>query len=137
MQQDKQDIKVTKEELSPETSYFRVVFADGLELTEREAKWSSLAERRVVGYFGSEKVILAATGAVKRIEAYHEGLVAGIDVPVGCSAYQAIRSEAVIVPGVHRKDRIIGRLIGIVKDGEVIEELFLNALQFKVEGVRK
>lgn len=125
-----------KERGIPDHSHFRVSFGDGSERTEHDTNWSSFSESVVVGYFGVQKRVWLSKHPVARIEANHDGLQGVIDVPVGCRAYQAIRGETTIT-GSGRQDRIIGRTIGVVKDGEVIEELYINGLTFRVEGLRK
>lgn len=119
-----------------EGSYFEVTFRDGTKVSERDVNWSSIAERRVIGYLGGKKGIMVCKFPVKRIEAFHEGMSAAIDVPEGCEAFQAIRSESIVIPGYSRQDRVVGRIIGIVRDGEVVEERFLNALEYRVQGIR-
>lgn len=121
----------------PESSYFKVVFKDGSERTEQDMNWSFISERKTVSYFGGKKTVHLSVFPVRRIEVFHEGLHTAIDVPKDCNAYQAVRGETIVVPNVQRNDRVLGRIIGIVKDGEVIEERFLNALSNKVEGIRK
>jgi hypothetical protein len=121
----------------PKDSYFSIVFADESEISEKEISWSSICEQKEVNSLNGKKVVNISKHPVKLIKCYHEGMEAQIEVPEGCEAYQAIRSETVIIPSVQRNDRILGRVIGIVKDGEIIEEHFLNSVEFRVQGFRK
>jgi hypothetical protein len=120
----------------PEHSQFRVFFADGSSVCESEANWSDMSEEVIVGYFGSQRLVRLCTQPVVRIEAEHGGITDGIDVPEGGRVYQSIRGQAFILAN-GRQDRIVGRYIGIVKDGEVIEEKYLDGLQLEVRGMRK
>lgn len=120
----------------PEDSYFEVTFADDTKVSEHDTNWSTIADRRIVGYLGGQKGVMVCRFRVKRIEAHLEGLHSAIDVPEGCEAYQAIRSESVIIPGYGRQDKVVGRIIGIVRGNEIVEEHFLNALEYRVQGVR-
>jgi hypothetical protein len=121
----------------PQNSYFAVIFTDGSELTEKEANWSSFCEKKEVDYFDIKKLVSVSKYPLKKISCFHEGLEASIDVPEDCEAYQALRGEALIVPEHGRKDRIVGRIIGIIKDGVVVEEIFIDAIQLKLTGFKK
>lgn len=129
--------KTLEERGIPSDSFFSLVFEDGSEISERETTWGFLCEKKEVDYLGGRKIVNFSKFPVKEIRCSFEGLEAKIEVPNGCQVYQSIRSETLIIPNSQRKDRIIGRIIGIIKDGEVIEEQFLNGLQFKIEGFRK
>ncbi len=83
-----------------------------------------------------KKGVMVSLFPVKRIEAHLGDLHAAIDVPEGCEAYQALRSEAMVVVGYGREDRFLGRVIGILKGDTVIEEHFLNALEYRVQGIK-
>lgn len=125
-----------KERGLPDNSYFEVTFADGTKVSEHDTNWSSIAERRIVECMGFQKGVMVCTFPVKRIEATLDGLHSAIDVPEGHEAYQAIRSESVVIPGYSRQDRVVGRIIGILKDGKVVEEHFLNAPEYRVQGFK-
>jgi hypothetical protein len=130
--------KQTMEERGlPANSRFEVTLADGARISEENTNWSTISDRETVGYFGSKKVVHSCKFPVKRIEAWHDGLYASINVPDGARAYQSIRSDTLIVPNVKRSSTVIGRLIGVVQGGEVIEEHFLNGLQYEVQGMKK
>lgn len=120
----------------PEDSFFEVVFADDSRISEHEVNWSSIAERRIVNYGAGKKGVMVCRFPVKRIQVRLEDLEASIDVPEGHETYQATRSEAVIIPGYGRQDRVVGRVLGILKGDTVIEEKFINALEYRVQGIR-
>ncbi len=121
----------------PKDSYFSIVFADDSFTNELEVNWSSFCEQKEVKYLNNKKTVNVSKHPVKSISCYHEGLQTKIEVPEGCEAYQAILSETVIIPNVQRSDRILGRIIGIIKDGEVIEEHFLNSIEYRIQGFKK
>lgn len=121
----------------PEHSWYEIEFQDGSIVTEKNTNWSLISEKKTVAYFGNQKVVHLCKFPVKRIEAFHDGLHSAIDVPEGCEAYQAVRGETLIVPNLHRIDKVIGRIIGVVKGGEVIQEHFLNGHSYNVEGLKK
>lgn len=120
----------------PADSFFEVTFADGSTRNEVDTAWSKMAEDRMVGYFGMKKQIRASRFPVKRIRVKHEALEATIEIPEGCEVYQAFRSELSIQPDGRTRGQILGRVVGIVRDGEVIEERFLSALGQEILGMR-
>lgn len=128
--------KTLEERGLPPGSAFAAEFADGSAITEEEANWSSMSAEARVAYFGGTKTVFLATLPVARIVVRHAGLRASIDVPEGCAAYQAARSETTILDG-RKRSRVIGRVIGIVRDGEVVEEQFINDVEHAVLGTRK
>lgn len=121
----------------PNNSYFEIIFPDASRISEHDVNWSSISQKKQCAYFGNKKLCHVCTLPVKRIEAWHDGLHSFIDVPEGCEVYQAVRGDTLIIPNYERTDRVIGRVIGIIKDNEVIEEHFLNGLMYSVEGLRK
>lgn len=121
----------------PNGSFWTVVFEDGSRLTENNSNWSTFSEKKIVNFLGQKKMVNICKFKVKTLECCHEGLQAYLSVPEDCQVYQAIRSEALILPNVMRRDSIVGRIIGIVKGDEVIQEYYLNSLEYKVEGFKK
>lgn len=128
--------KTLEERGIPDNSFFVVEFDDGSVVSERDINWSSISSQQRVQYFGGIKTVMICTLPVKRIVVSHGELLADLVVPEGCSVFQAIRSETVILDE-KKTNRIIGRVVGLVKDGEVIEEQFLNEVEQTVVGRRK
>lgn len=128
--------KTLEERGLPGDSFFEVQFTDDSIASEKEISWSAMCEERRVRYFGNTKTVFVSRFPVKRLRMRHGELVADIDVPGGSEAYQSARSETVLMDG-KRVDNVIGRSIGIVRDGEVIEEQFLNGVENTVHGRRK
>ena len=120
----------------PNDSYFEVIFEDGSEINEKEANWSSFSEKKEVSYLDIKKIVRISKFPVKNIKCFYKGLNAEIEVPKDCQAYQAIRSNTTIVPTILQKNETVGRIIGIIRNNEVIEEKFLNGIQFRVEGIK-
>lgn len=127
--------KTLEERGLPADSFFEVFFTDGSTITEKEVNWSAMAQERRVAYFEGTKAVYVSTLPIAQISVYHGGLEAHIAVPEGCEAYQAVRSETVILDG-RKHNRIVGRAVGIVKNGEVIEEQFINDIEHVVLGMR-
>lgn len=99
-------------------------------------RWSEISERTEVNYFGNKKIVHLAKGKVKSLRIFHDGLSQELKVPEGCRVFQATRSETVFLPNDQVQNRIIGKIMGIVKDGVVIEEVFIDGQQHKVLGIK-
>lgn len=127
--------KTLEERGLPPDSFFEVVFEDGSTITEKDVNWSELAEERKVSYFEGLKTVMASELPLTRITVRHAGLSASIAVPVGCETYQAVRSETVLMDG-RKQHRVVGRVIGLIKDGQVMEEQFINGVEGVVVGTR-
>lgn len=115
-------------------TFFTIHLKDGTVRCEKEHNWSDFSEMRIVEYFGSKKTVAVSTLPILKIEMYHEGMHEEIDVPENCEVYQAIRSETFIVQ--ESKSQILGRIIGIIKDGQVIEERYLDGTDGIVKGMK-
>ena len=121
----------------PPESYFEVEFEDGSKVSELNANWSSFATKKTVDYFGQNRAFFFCNYPVKSITIKLNGMEAKIEnIEAGVEVYQYMRSERILAREVD-KNSIIGRGIGIAKDGAVIEEQFINALENRVQGMRK
>lgn len=122
----------------PPGSYFEVEFEDGSVAREHDHNWSDLSEPMAVDSLGTRKAAHVARFRVKRISVFHEGLSTTIEVPEGCAPYQAVRAETVLGPHMPRRDRILGRVVGIVdKDGRILEERLLDGVAGQITGYRR
>lgn len=130
------ETKSNEERGFPTHSHFIVEFIDGSIRDERDTNWSSFAEVEEVDYFGIKKQVSLATLSIKTIQVFHEEMETKIEVPEDCRVYQAFYSEVSFVPTGKRTDTLNGRAVGLVRDGKVIEERFLNARQGEVMGIR-
>ena len=118
------------------TSYFKLTLDDDSVVLESDKAWSTISQIKSVEYFGGKKTVYVCTLSVKRIEMFHDGLETSIDIPEGCEVYQAIRSMTDFMPTGGSTSKTHGRCVGIVKDGKVIEERFLNGVLGEVQGVK-
>lgn len=119
----------------PSHSYFRIVFVDGSEVDERDVRWSQMSTEKRVSFDKGSKNVRVSNFPLRRIEVYHDGLVAGIDVPEGCEAFQAIRSRHTIAGG-RQHNEVVGRIVGIARNDVVVEELFINGIDHEVTGIK-
>jgi len=120
----------------PDDSYFEVVFKDGSSVSEVNTNWSAFSKREIIDCFGHKQACFISIYPIRSIKIKLNGLEAFIDeVPDGVEVYQFMRSERVLANNID-KDSVIGRGIGMIKDGAVIEERFINAYENKVQGMR-
>lgn len=117
----------------PGGSFFRVVFPDGSLREEHDTSWGDMSERRTVKYFGQKKTVYTCTFPVKRLEMFHDGMEAIVDVPEDCQVFQSVQSRQDFGGGSGR-NTVVGRRVGIVRGDSVIEERFLNGVNHEVLG---
>ncbi len=129
--------KTLKDRGLPDNSFFSLQLKDNSSHSEKDTSWAEISERREVNYFGSKKIVHVCSQSIKKIVVSHENIETSIDVPNECEVYQSVRAETIFTNNSEKETRILGRIIGIVKDGEVIEERFINGLEKKVEGLKK
>jgi hypothetical protein len=120
----------------PSDSFFTAVLHDGALINEATHSWSEHGEEMLCRYFGEQKRVILSTHPIKSITVSHGDMSTVIEVPEGHRVYQAIRAEAVFVSGQIDKRRIVGRVVGLVKDGEIVEERFLNGDSGEVSGIK-
>jgi len=119
----------------PPGSLWSLTFTDGSRREETDTSWSEISRLERVEYFGMKKSVMVCRFPVKHILVTHDGMKAEIDVPEGASVYQAMRSN-LMVDGDKNRGQIVGRCLGLVKDGKVTEELFLNGVTHEVLGMK-
>lgn len=120
-----------------EDSFFVVHFKDDSFVSEKDANWNEMGEVKVCDYFGGKKTVCICTHPVKKIHIKHEGMEHILEVPKDCYVYQANRSETLFLQNGEKKERLLGRVIGLVKDNEIIEEYFLNGIEGRIFGNKK
>ena len=128
--------KTLEERGLPADSFFEVEFTDGSVASEKHVSWSAFCEERRVRYFDATKTVFVCALPARRIRMRHGSLIANMDVPQGSEVYQSVRSETVLMSG-KRVDTVIGRVIGIIDEDEVVEEQFLNGIEGCVHGTKK
>jgi len=130
--------KIQRDSSFHEDTYFEVVFSDDSTVDERTVNWSAISEENTVTYMGALKLVMVCKFPVKTIRIVHDSLTTDVTVPEGCGVYQAFKSESLFnSKGEKILDRINGRIVGLVKDGEVIEERFLDGRGNQVIGFKK
>jgi hypothetical protein len=121
----------------PDHSFFEVEFEDGSIAHEKEFNWSDMSEQVRVKYFDQHKTVMLSTLPVKKITLSHDGMNETVEIPEGYRVYQAVRAMTAFQMDGSRMSEIVGRVVGLVKDGGVIEERFLNGIESKTYGTRE
>lgn len=118
-------------------SYFHIVFADGSERKEHDLNWSDVSEERVVNNFGHTKIVNIITLPVKSVTIHHNGKNVSMTLNKGENIYQAVRSMAFFNKNGTPFNQVVGRVIGKINNGEVVEELFIDGRMNEIFGIRK
>lgn len=119
-------------------SYFEIEFLDGTVRTEKDTNWSDIAKEETVKYYGkSTKIAAVCSYAIKRIAIHHRNLHTELFPLDNDRVYQAIRSETLFYDNGEKTDSIVGRLVGLVRHGEIVQERYLDNTVSEIVGFRK
>lgn len=120
----------------PADCYFEVVFADGSTVSEKEFIWSSFSTPTVIKCGLYNRTYYICNFPIKTIRIFMQGMETKIEnIPEDVQIYQYIRAEKLLAKGID-KETLIGRGIGIIKNGAIVEERFISALENVVQGMR-
>ena len=117
-------------------NYWIITLEDGKTLREQDYSWSSFSELKSVKYRGGNKTVYVSKLKIGKIEIIFNYMATLIEVPSDCEVYQASRQETVYQNGT-TKTKCIGRIVGLIKDNEVIEERFLDGRLNEIIGFKK
>ena len=136
-EQIQKEILGTKERGIPQNSYFEVIFEDNSFTTEKEINWSSISEQVVVKFGERTKVVMLCNVPVKTAKCYAGDLQIEVtpDLTKGDKVYQAVISTSTFIPGRPTVNQHVGRLLGVVRDGQVIEEKYIDLRTNETHGI--
>ncbi len=117
-------------------TFFHVVFEDGSDRKEHDLNWSEISVEQVVNHFGHQKIARVSNVPVKSVTISHNGMTATLSPKKGEKIYQAVRSITSFKADGTPVNFVIGRVVGRVKDGEVVEELFIDGRTNETFGLR-
>lgn len=132
---------IKKEKLSLEErgrssdSFFILYFSDGSIISEEECNWSDISTPIKVKYQDGFKTVHKCNYQVSKIIIRHNELRTEVETE-GLEFYQQMRGQATVLNG-GKDTQVSGRCVGIIKDGEVVEERVLNGFEGVVQGWRK
>lgn len=119
----------------PDHSHFELHIGDDV-AKEHTTNWSDLSELREVTKAGQPFSAHVCRHNATSITVYHSGLETTIDIPEGYEVYQAVQSTFAFLSGGKSSNVITGRIVGLIKDGEVVEERFLSEAENRVIGFK-
>ena len=117
-------------------SYFVIELATGETINEIDYSFRSFSTEKLVLYRGSNKVVKLCDLPAVSMTMKHYNLEHTMEIPANCQVYQAIVSVSQLL-GTETVTKIVGRIMGLVKDGEVIQELYLDGLLGEISGFKK
>jgi hypothetical protein len=120
----------------PTDSYFVVVFTDGSERTEHSTNWSALSEDQYVQFGDRKKVVRVSIHPIRKITIHHGELETTISAEDGEDIYQSFTSSTTHQSDGSTVEKLIGRKVGRVKNGVVIEERFIDARTSEITGLK-
>jgi hypothetical protein len=120
----------------PTDSYFVVVFTDGSERTEHSTNWSALSEDQYVQFGDRKKVVRVSIHPIRKITIHHGELETTISAEDGEDIYQSFTSSTTHQSDGSTVEKLIGRKVGRVKNGVVVEEKFIDTRLSEVTGIK-
>lgn len=120
----------------PSDSYFEVVFTDNSIINEKDHNWRDIAKEQYVVYDNTRKTVLVSRFPIKEITIHHGLLSTTLVAGEGEDIYQNLTSSASYKGGERAEWQIIGRKVGKIKNGKVIEEHYLNGQTNEVIGFK-
>lgn len=103
---------------------------------EHDTNWSDISKRKVVEFAGKKRYVDVCVLPVKSLEVTFGKLKTEIVLKKGEEAFQTNVSSSYFLPDGTVKTTHVGKKCGIIKDGKIIEERFLNGRSGVVEGFR-
>ena len=122
-----------------DNTYFEVTLEDETIISEKEYNWSDLSDSAIVEFGkGIFKYAMLSKYTIKKFKVFFGDRSAELEIPSDCRCYQMILSEIIHTPlsNSTTSRRTIGRIFGIVRDDQVIEEQCLSNNETDVQGVR-
>lgn len=113
---------------------FIIVKEDGSSI--KNCEWGDISDEKRVKYQEGFKTVYICSIPIIKIKIKEGELETEIEVPEGYEVYQAMRGQATIL-GENNEKKFLGRVAGLVKDGEVVEERFINIPENVIQGWQK
>jgi hypothetical protein len=109
-----------------EGSYFHCIFSDDSEVNESEYNWSDISEEMIISHMGKMKMVMLSTHPIKTLSAHYGDSSITINTQEGDRVYQAIKSTLSLSSDNQQIAKNVGRVIGLVRNGVMVEEQYLS-----------
>lgn len=116
-------------------SFYKIYFEDGSSADSEKISWYNCAEKIKVKRGNRYKLVYASTAPIKSILVHHNNLEKKLDVPEGHRVFQAICARTNFV-GNSTTNEILGRIVGLIKGNEVVEEYNLSSESDSILGFK-
>ena len=117
-------------------NYFEITLPDDSVINERDCSWEELSSDVLIDFLGHQKVVQLAWYPFKKIVIHHGELETELYPNKDEKVYQGYKSVVQRKKDDTLEEHVVGRIVGLVRDGRVTEERFLNELSGIVEGVK-
>jgi len=136
--EDIEHVEKTREERRiPANSHFEVEFDGGEKRHEDDTSWNDFSDERKVKFLDDERIVPVSKFKVKKLTLVANGKTVVMVPKDDEEIYQMIHSRVIFVPGGKTENTSLGRVVGIVKGDEVIEEKYISLLTDEVVGFKK
>ena len=121
---------------SKSDSFFHLTFSDKSTLDENEIDWSQISSDVIVNHFGRYRLLKVLNHPVDKIKIHHEEQELNLDVEKDEKVYQSILMQTIFLQDGHKVEKCLGRIVGKIKDGKIIEEHLVNAQTGEITGLK-
>ncbi len=108
---------------------------DGRKYHEKDVSWNDISNLTEVNYFGVRKYAKICPH-VKHLEISHLGAKISIDADEDEQIYQSVKAMTTFSPSGSSNTIIIGRVLGKVREGKVVEEKIINSQTGEIQGFK-
>ncbi len=118
-------------------SFYQLHHQNGTVQHEKDHGWKSISTEKVVDNNGRKVTVRVLNYKIEKIFVNHGSMQTEVEVPHDCEVYQMNKGMTTFTAngGINNID--LGRVIGLIKNNEVIEERYLEALTNQISGWRK
>ena len=120
----------------PDNSFFEANLKSGAVHSEVDTNWSDMSEEVEVELNGEMKKVRTCSHDIKTLTVTHGDLSVTVNAKPGEKLYQYIRAQTTFFPGGSSVDEMIGRAVGKVKDGKIIEEKYIDVRTNEILGFK-
>ena len=110
----------------PDGGEFEITFSDGGIANEKDYSWNDIADYEVVDYMGQQRMVKLSKYPIKTIIIRYIDSETTLQIEDGDRVYTSIRSIATHGMDTTKNHKVLGRVVGIVRDGKIIEERFCD-----------